>query len=220
MKRYIFLINFIFILNSCASIDTGNIAQGYVEAFKAIKNIIFEDKNNSITSEVIEKIPYASSLLKIGKGPQGLLILESKNELGQIWVSADGIYLLIKDGRIVQTRGLNNNLTDYVAEYSIRDHLSMSESLSPLTYYSYDSPVLNDLEILTKIRIFKPEKVELFNKKSKVLTLIEEELSNNYLGWKVVNKYWIDSSGFIWKSIQHISPKLPPFNLEVTKKPA
>ena len=52
------------------------------------------------------------------------------------------------------------------------------------------------------------------------LSLIEEDLKNEYLGWSVTNKYWLDDEGYVWKSIQHISPKLPPFIIEVTKKPA
>ena len=52
------------------------------------------------------------------------------------------------------------------------------------------------------------------------LNLIEEELHNKYLGWKVKNRFWYDSEGFIWKSEQHLSPKLPLIQIEVTKKPS
>ena len=43
---------------------------------------------------------------------------------------------------------------------------------------------------------------------------------NKYLGWKVKNRFWYDSEAFIWKSEQHLSPKLPLIQIEVTKKPA
>ena len=49
------------------------------------------------------------------------------------------------------------------------------------------------------------------------LTLIEETLYNKYTGWKVTNKFWLDEEGFIRKSIQNISPKIPPIEIEVTK---
>jgi hypothetical protein len=52
------------------------------------------------------------------------------------------------------------------------------------------------------------------------LLLIEEELISRYLGWKIKNKYWIDDEGFVWKSIQTISPKIPPIEILITKKPS
>ena len=46
-----------------------------------------------------------------------------------------------------------------------------------------------------------------------------ETITNNDT-WKVINRYWIDSEGYIWKSEQNISPKLPIIRIEVTKKPS
>ena len=63
-----------------------------------------------ITRELVNNIPYASLTLKIGKGPKGLLILESLKNEKSYWVSADSIYLVIKDGRIIRTEGLENDL--------------------------------------------------------------------------------------------------------------
>ena len=40
-----------------------------------------------------------------------------------------------------------------------------------------------------------------------------------FLGWEVENSYWVDDKGFVWKSEQFISPKLPSFSVEITKKP-
>ena len=54
----------------------------------------------------------------------------------------------------------------------------------------------------------------------KNLKLVEEEIINIQLGWKVLNRYWLDENGFIWKSDQFISPRLPKFEIEVTKKPS
>ena len=53
----------------------------------------------------------------------------------------------------------------------------------------------------------------------KNLQLIEERIYASDIAWKEINKYWLDDENFVWKSIQHISPKLPPIRLEITKKP-
>ena len=53
-------------------------------------------------------------MVAIGKGPSGLMILESKQEGKLIWVSADGVYLVKKDGRLFKLKGLEIILIDYV----------------------------------------------------------------------------------------------------------
>ena len=41
-------------------------------------------------------------LVKIGNGPTALMILESKNNEDYTWVSADGVYLVINNGKIIK----------------------------------------------------------------------------------------------------------------------
>ena len=78
-------------------------------AYQAIKNAVKGYENTLITSELVNNIPYASSLIAIGKGPSGLMILESKQEGRSVWVTADGVYLVLKKGKIIETKGLPNN---------------------------------------------------------------------------------------------------------------
>ena len=95
----------LFFLYSCG-LDTSRIAPGYIEAFKTIKNTVITQENEFITPDIIENIPYASMTLKIGRGVPGLVILESFDDGIETWVSADGVYLLIEEGRIIKTAGL------------------------------------------------------------------------------------------------------------------
>ena len=121
MFKYTALFFILIFFSSCASIGSklapigSKLAPAYVDAFKAIKNAIVGFEDTNITKETVARIPYASSLLKIGKGPQGLLILESISSGKETWISADGIYLIVKNGRIVRTEGLQNNLTDFIS---------------------------------------------------------------------------------------------------------
>ena len=68
-------------------------------------------------------------------------------------------------------------------------------------------------------RFIRKESVQLLGQE-KQLNLIEETIKNDYIGWGVTNKFWVDDEMFVWKSNQSISPKLPEFYVEVTKKPA
>jgi len=203
---------------SCASI--GSVAPGYVEAFKTIKGVIVGYENELLTPDLIKNIPYASSILKIGKGAPALIILESKEEEQETWVSSDGIYLVFKEGRIVKTSGFFNNLINFKSvETNFASLMDTNESESLVYYYSYDDPELIDMRVQASRRFVAKEKVQLIDREEE-LNLIEEQIVNHYIGWEVTNKFWIDDDMFVWKSEQYISPKLPKFYIEVTKKPA
>ncbi len=198
--------------------DAGRIAPGYGQAYTAIKNALVGYEDSILSQELIDNIPYASSVLTIGKGPEGLIILESINDLNSIWVSADGVYLSIQNGRIVQTSGLINNLTNFIHPFKSSFFENIDSDLY-LYYYSYDKPFLSDLRVEARLEKKGKEVVQVFRKDME-LTLIEERIENQYIGWQETNKYWVDDTNFVWKSEQFISPKLPKFVLEVTKKPS
>jgi len=219
--RFYLLIIFNLILQSCSldSIDR-RIAPGYVEAFRTIKNSFIDLDNELITPELIENIPYASLTLKIGRGAPGLLILESVDGNKQTWVSADGVYLVLEKGRIIKTAGLFNNLVNFkTAKNDFADLMDSKSFETLINYYSYDVPELNDLRVVAKRQFIQMEQVKLLSFE-KSLHLIDENISNDFIGWKRQNKFWVDDENFIWKSEQFISPKLPKFQIEITKKPA
>ena len=207
----------VILLHSC-SLDTSRIAPGYIEAYKTLKGTIIPQDNELITPEVIEKIPYASMTLKIGRGAPGLVILESFVDEQETWISADGVYLVIEKGRIIKTAGLFNNLINFRAvDNNFSDLLKSKDSEKLYFYYSYDLPELNNMRVEANRKFIKTERTELLGT-TKELNLIEERISNNFIGWKETNRYWVDSDGFVWKSEQYLSPKLPRFDMEVTKR--
>ena len=211
---------FFLFLYSCSLIDSSRIAPGYIEAIKTIKNVIVGEKNDSITPELVKAIPYASSTLQIGKGAPGLIILESLSGNEETWVSSDGVYLVFKEGRIIKTRGFFNNLVNFKSpKINFKKLVDSGEAEAFVYYYSYDEPKLINMKIEGERRFIKKESVQLLGRK-KQLNLIEENIKNDYIGWGATNKFWVDDEMFVWKSYQSISPKLPEFYIEVTKKPA
>ena len=211
LLKILIIISFV----SCSAIDTSRIAPGYGAAFDAIKLAIFGD-NNEIDTNLIANIPYASMLVKIGKGPTALMILEGINGDEYTWVSADGVYLVLKEGKIVKTEGLPNNL------YSRFDSsFKWDQSLYQQTYISYLSfrnPRLDNLKVTSIYQNNGNSNVELVFS-SKNLQLVEEKIESKTIAWSETNEYWIDNNNFVWKSIQYVSPKLPPIHYRVAKKP-
>ena len=219
-KKFVLILFPLLFSISCTAIDSSRIAPGYIEAIKTIKGVIVGYKNDSITPELVKDIPYASSILKIGKGAPGLIILESLSEDEETWVSSDGIYLVFKEGRIIKTRGFFNNLIGFNSlEIDLKRLIDSKKTESFIYYYSYDDPKLINMKVSGERKFIKNEEIKLFGRMQK-LYLIEESFENSYIGWKVINKFWVDDEMFVWKSNQSISPKLPEFYVEVTKKPA
>ncbi len=211
VNRYL-VITIIFITCSCSSVNN-NIAPGYSDAFKLAKDYLYgpEDK---INKELVNDIPYASMKVQIGRGPVALLILEQILNDVEYWVSADEVYIAIKNGRIVQTSGLTNNL---IGTTSYENSLQSERSYTFLN--NYKKPRLDSFKIRASVEKKQTYDIELING-NKSLTLYEEIINNDYIGWKAINRYWFDSNGFIWKSEQNISPKLPTIYIEITKKPS
>ncbi|MDA1088678.1 MAG: YjbF family lipoprotein [Verrucomicrobia bacterium] len=47
---------------------------------------------------------------------------------------------------------------------------------------------------------------------------IRELASVELLDWEFENLFWVDTeTGFVWKSVQYITPELPPIEMEILK---
>ena len=110
IKKFVPILLLVF-LNSCSSLPD-NVASNFQIAYNSIQAAIFGFEDYPITKELVNQIPYASMRVKIGKGPAGLLILESKNKKFKKWTSADGVSLIENNGQIIRTEGLINNVTN------------------------------------------------------------------------------------------------------------
>jgi len=225
-KIFSFLI-FLLILQGCSVIpdrikESGSVGSNFTQTFNALKALVYGYEDFPITQDLVNKIPYASLRMKIGKGPAGLLILESVNGNEYTWVSADNIYINTKEGRIIRAEGLTNNLTDfYSSEPSFKEVINSPDSfLEQYRYISFDNPEAFNIKIRTSYKVLGLEEVIILDTKRE-LTLIEESIENEYLRWRFINQYWVDTeTGFVWQSNQVIAPNLPSIFIQITKKPS
>ena len=221
IKNFFYLL-IILLLASCASLSSEKLAPSFTYAYESIKNALFGYPELNITREIVENIPYASALLKIGKGTQGLVILERVENNNYAWVSKDNVYIVTRDGRIVRSLGLLNNLTKITSiNQSFKDLITKPNPVTEhYSYYSFEDPLLLNLKVSVSITNKGFQEIEILGKRMKLI-LIEESITSELIGWKEKNKFWVDPEDyFVWKSIQNISPKLPVFNVQVTKRPA
>tara|TARA_Y100000590_G_C15558452_1_gene953774 strand:+ start:527 stop:1165 length:639 start_codon:yes stop_codon:yes gene_type:complete len=208
-------------LNSCSSLPD-NVASNFKLAYNSIQAAVFGFEDYPITRELVDQIPYASMRVKIGKGPAGLLILESKNKKYKKWTSADGVSFIEKNGQIVKTIGLTNNVTNirFLNDISFSKKIELKNMLNSEYFLSLDNPEVFELKVDLKIENEGIETISILDKELSLIHITEEK-ENKYIRWKLKDHYWVDpNDGFVWKSIQNIAPNLPPIFIEVTKKPA
>ena len=218
MIKFLRLLPLIFIL-SCSSFSSNNIAPGYLETYRTVKQALIGFEESSISREIVDNIPYASMTVKIGKGPLGLMILESIRDDEYIWVTADPIYIVLRNGRIIKTKGLGNDLKSIIYP-KVDFKVILKEGFPKFkTYYSYSNPDLSNLELEFIYSVKGKEEIRILDR-SYSLTLVNERIFNQQLGWDFINSYGVDEKGFVMKSLQTITPKLPKFELQVTKKPS
>jgi hypothetical protein len=131
------------------------------------------------------------------------------------------VRLVIKNGRIISSSGLLNNLKEIVLPkkaYNFNESL-YTENNTFYSYYSFSNPTLIDLRVEHVLNNLGFEDIDILEI-SKRLNLIEEYIQNREIRWSHSNKYWIDEGGYVWKSEQKLSPKLPIIYYQVTKKPS
>ena len=195
------------------------LSSSYATSFELIIDY-FSDEDEIVSLEFIENIPYASSLISFNGKNKSLIILESQNTGFNTWISKDKIRFKEENGRIIQTIGLPNDLSFLNRpEINFEEVLAQKE-LSYISYYSFKKPTLNNLRVQIKVKVSGLEKISILGQE-RSLILIDENLFSESINWKASNKYWVDpETNFIWKSVQSISPKLPPLEIMITKKPA
>ena len=124
---------------------------------------------------------------------------------------------LTKNGKIIKTAGLPNNLNQRLDPKLNWKDLSFKNN-EYISYVSFKDPDLNNLKVVSDYVVGEYENHELFMT-NKTLKLIEENINSNIIGWYETNTYWMDEKNFIWKSTQYVTPKIPPIHYEVTKRP-
>lgn len=177
------------------------------------------DKKTYERKDVL-KIPYASIGLSVGKAPSKLIVL-GYNEGDRLrWVTADPAVVVTRRGRIVETSGFEHDLkhTQFIhadpladpTQWNIRAR-KIVRTVDLPDYGAYGQPVTCHW-----LRV-GAERISIIGDDHDVV-VYKEECESDELDWTFTNMFWADpESGRIWRSSQHVHPKLPPFVIEVLR---
>lgn len=200
-----------FLLNSCAN----NI---YNELGSIISDMF---SNEDISQEEINKIPYASLQMKIGRSPFSLIVLEEDLGDSLKWTSSNLIKIYTKNGKIIKFSGIDNELVSLQMDPNnplLTGTLTDSTDEDLTAFYTFRNPDLFDMPIKSNFKFLSEEEIIYLEEKILVNKFIEKSYEN-LIRWNFENLYWINPvNNEVIKSIQNITPKNPRIEYKITRE--
>ncbi|HEY1962693.1 MAG TPA: YjbF family lipoprotein [Rhizomicrobium sp.] len=177
-------------------------------------------RGEDVTREQAAAVPFASIGVRVGDDPEGMLVLGSSNGEERLWTAATHVVLLIRSGRVVRTAGLEFNLGDLRNLRGINGAPSAQGSSDTAWEADLPDQHIFSVPIACHSNVRGPEAIKVLG--STVATVrVDEDCRSDKLDWTFTNSYWIaPQSGLVWRSIQHISPKLDPLEVRILRPPA
>jgi hypothetical protein len=131
--------------------------------------------------------------------------------------------LATRKGRIVKSAGLPETLanTIFVGPDPIitRGANQWDAPVPARRFVDIEPGAHYGITIASTIERIGVEEIEILGRRHQTI-LLRERAYAAHLDWSFENYFWLDmETGFVWKSIQHVTPSLPPIEIE-TLKPA
>jgi hypothetical protein len=174
-----------------------------------------------LTRADIDRIPYASLAVRLGRGDQNLTILGGVEGAQLDWISATHEVIATRYGRVIKTVGMPQNLK--TTNFLSSDPLALRK-MAPDAAYTCIRTI--DIEpsdrygvtVTSRFSYLGREDVTILGHRY-VTEAWRETCDAKELNWSFVNRYWRDpESGLAWKSVQHPTPDLPAMELLVTRR--
>jgi hypothetical protein len=197
----------------CSTVGGGDIASIYQLAKTSWSG------DQKVSLEEAASVPYASMGLRVGHSNQVMIILASDQNGEQLWTSSARIAITTLNGRIIRTAGLGHNLAGYQEQHTVP-----SEADHEAVRWLADFPELDlySVSISCERQNRGEETIMILGQAIRTRRIDEScAVTNHGLDWSFHNTYWTDpASGLVWRSIQHVNPKLDVIETEMLRPPA
>ena len=177
----------------------------------------WEQRDGAVPLSEASAIPFATLGVRMGGASERLLILATDSNGERLWTSAARVALTTRRGRIVATAGLGNDLSGYYSDTAFRTdwksrrRIAWTADFADLGLYSVVIDC-DDVPVGT-------EKIKILGRE--IITLrVDEKCQSSQLDWSFTNTYWVSQiSDRVWRSIQHVHPKLETLEIELLRTP-
>ena len=188
----------------------------------AARTYLMKGDDLHLTRADITRIPYASIAVRLGDGPQALLILARFDGDDLHWVSAQREVIVTRRGRVVETYGLPIDLkrTQFLTNDPVgRPARTMEADIECLRTIDLEPQHVDGILIRSRFAGGGSEDLAILGDHRKTSAWTETNAAPD-LAWNFKNQYWSDArSGFVWRSLQYLSPQLPVLEIIVYKPP-
>src|SRR6266550_4353289 len=210
MRRF-FCIPLVFLLTACVQ------DSDVVQAGNFLLNS-FDKSAEKIPRERVAAVPYATMGMELGSSAQALLVLGTITQDELDWFAGEQVFVRTRNGRVIRTAGLPYDLGG-LRDLSTNSIPPGSASGSAPQQFSLDFPDLGIFGATAQcsLRDMGDDSVEIFGSRIPTRHIVEH-CTVQTLRWNFDNEFWQDrTSGYVWRSSQHIHPKSPPLILEVLR---
>ena len=196
------------VASACSSSNSGNTS--YAQFFKIINQSLSGSFGKlRITREQAAAIPYASLGYRLDGGNQGLLVLATDSGGDLLWTSAAHVVIVTRDGRIVRTVGLGQDLSNVTA----RDQsgllpvaAAVRAPFSSTRLEDFPDLGLYGVRLTCQARLGGRQSIKILGQAIATLR-VDEACNSRNPDWSFTDNFWIDKdSGFVWRSRQHVHP--------------
>ncbi|MFV3130236.1 YjbF family lipoprotein [Niveispirillum sp. KHB5.9] len=169
-----------------------------------------------MTRAQADALPYASILAWLEDSSQAFMVLGEVGQNGALYYYSQTRQVLVTRGPfLVQTVGLPGDLSHTRFPADKVPDLRELVGGEFVRQVDIQAGGLYDVEVRGRFTLVGTETVTILERPV-TLTRIREEVTMR--GMKpFTNDYWIDQTGFCWKSRQHIHDRTDAVNIEITK---
>lgn len=174
---------------------------------------------SSFDPDYPDKLPYASMAVSIKNSRKALLVL-AKVDQGELhWISADRGVFVTRNGRLVRTVGMPENLvgTEFLGADFFEESGVPGATAFPRKRLIDIAPGNRFGMVVEASLSLGPKDMVRINKRQYETVRLVETCVVPQLSWEFQNVYWVDGRGMVWKSVQHTVPGAPAIEIEVTK---
>lgn len=207
------------VLAGCSS-EGNSTYQAYGRALGQAVDSVFTP--GSISRQTAAAIPYASMGYRLNGGDQALLILATSSDRSQLWTAASHVVLQTDNGRITRTVGLPRDLGGEVPDRAsalIPPAAALRAPFRSTRLEDFPQSTTYGAPVTCSAKAAGTENIAILGQTIATVR-IDESCASPSLDWQFVDNYWLDpKNGFVWRSLQHISPDGETVETEIFRPP-
>ncbi|TKI04408.1 YjbF family lipoprotein [Martelella alba] len=203
--RYLFLLVVCFLVAACS--------QSQKSLGETFKVAAFGMPDVEMTPEQVRDIPYASMYARVNNGPQIFVVLAYAENGNLKWVTRDKAMLVTRNGRLIKTLDLTDNLLDVTnlsADPLIHANRITDGAQWTRTQTWTESRKVYTATFTSRFTLAGNETLTILGAPH-TARILDEDVDVAELHTHYRNRYWIDPvTGGVYKTQQFIGPDFFP----------